>query len=59
MSLECYVDRASLEIVVDRGKAVGSFLFFPGEDPNIVLYGGESGREVDYSFDKLSTIFTL
>lgn len=59
LSLECYVDRASLEIVVDRGKAVGSFLFFPGEDPNIVLYGGESGREVDYSFDKLSTIFTL
>ena len=37
INIDLYVDKASLEVVINNGKNVGSFIYFPEDDVNVSI----------------------
>jgi fructan beta-fructosidase len=57
LSLDLYVDRSSVEIVSGDQLTVGTFLYFPGEDVNVLFTSDSMPYKVSYIFEKISGIF--
>jgi len=56
-SFTLYGDRSSIEFISGDGLTVGTFLYFPGEDVQVLFASGETPYQVSYRFDKFAGIF--
>ena len=55
INIDLYVDKASLEVVINNGKNVGSFIYFPEDDVNVSINSSieTNIKAISYKFDTM------